>query len=75
MYAEQLEGCYELSVGNADKGLMPIEEIQRRVQPFIDQNLPLVLTQASGLLIILTSASCTWLILCKVVTLDHFWSD
>ncbi|DBA84041.1 TPA: hypothetical protein ACH3X1_006523 [Trebouxia sp. C0004] len=42
----QMEGCYEMSVGNADKGLMPAEEVKRRVQPFIDENLPLVLTQA-----------------------------
>ncbi len=45
--AEQVEGCYEMSVGNADKGLMPAEEVKRRVQPFIDENLPLVLTQVS----------------------------
>jgi len=45
-HAEQVEGCYEMSVGNADKGLMPIEEVKRRVRPFIDENLPLVLTQA-----------------------------
>ena len=43
--AEHVEGCYEMSVGNADKGLMPIEEVKRRVQPFLDENLPLVLTQ------------------------------
>lgn len=43
---EQVEGCYELSVGNADKGLLPVEDIRRRVQPFIDENLPVVLTQA-----------------------------
>lgn len=43
--AEQVEGCYELSVGNADKGLLPVEDIRRRVQPFIDENLPVVLTQ------------------------------
>lgn len=36
-----------MSVGNADKGLMPAEEVKRRVQPFIDENLPLVLTQVS----------------------------
>ncbi|KAL0028740.1 hypothetical protein WJX79_003641 [Trebouxia sp. C0005] len=42
----QVEGCYEMSVGNADKGLMPAEEVKRRIQPFIDENLPVVLTQA-----------------------------
>lgn len=43
--AGKLEGCYELSVGNADKGLLPLEEVRRRIQPFISENLPLVLTQ------------------------------
>lgn len=36
-----------MSVGNADKGLMPAEEVKRRIQPFIDENLPVVLTQVS----------------------------
>ncbi|KAL3139080.1 hypothetical protein ABBQ32_005876 [Trebouxia sp. C0010 RCD-2024] len=40
------EGCYEMSVGNADKGMLPIDEIKKRVQPFVDENLPIVLTQA-----------------------------
>ena len=39
------EGCYEMSVGNADKGMLPMDEIRRRVQPFIDESLPIVLTQ------------------------------
>lgn len=34
-----------MSVGNADKGILPIDEIKRRVQPFIEENLPIVLTQ------------------------------
>lgn len=41
------EGCYELSVGNADKGMLPIEEVRRRVEPFVSENLPLVLTQVT----------------------------
>lgn len=45
MCAGSSEGCYEMSVGNADKGLLPIDEIKRRVQPFVDENLPVVLTQ------------------------------
>ena len=45
--AEPLEGCYEMSIGNADKGTLPNDEIRRRVQPFINEKLPLVLTQAS----------------------------
>lgn len=40
------EGCFELSIGNADKGLLPLEEIQRRVAQFIQAGLPLVVTQA-----------------------------
>lgn len=43
--AGSAEGCYELTVGNADKGMLPIEEVKRRLQPFIDENLPIVLTQ------------------------------
>lgn len=39
------EGCYELSVGNPDKGLLPLDEIKRRVQPFIDSETPLVVVQ------------------------------
>ena len=38
-------GCYELSVGNPDKGIMPIEECRRRVQQFIDANLPVLVTK------------------------------
>ena len=45
MGAGPSEGCYEMSVGNADKGMLPIDEIKRRVQPFIEENLPIVLTQ------------------------------
>ena len=45
MGAGPSEGCYEMSVGNADKGMLPFEEIKRRVQPFIEENLPIVLTQ------------------------------
>ena len=46
----QQDGCFELSVGNADKGLLPLETVQQRIQPFIDAHLPLVVTQVrSGL--------------------------
>ena len=37
--------CYELSVANPDKGLLPIDEVRRRLQPFVDQGLPLVITK------------------------------
>lgn len=45
MGAGPSEGCYEMSVGNADKGMLPLDEIKRRVQPFIEEKLPIVLTQ------------------------------
>lgn len=45
MGAGPSEGCYEMSVGNADKGMLPIDEVIRRVQPFVEENLPIVLTQ------------------------------
>lgn len=41
-----MEGCFELSIGNADKGLLPISEIQQRVAQFTAAGLPLVVTQA-----------------------------
>ena len=40
-----LEGAFELSIGNADKGLLPLEEISRRVAQFTAAGLPLVVTQ------------------------------
>ncbi|KAK9917941.1 hypothetical protein WJX75_009936 [Coccomyxa subellipsoidea] len=40
------EGCFELSVGNPDKGLMSLEEAKRRVAQFVKAGLPLVVTQA-----------------------------
>lgn len=40
------EGAFELSIGNADKGVLPLAEIERRVAQFVDAGLPLVLTQA-----------------------------
>ena len=45
----QLDGCYEMSVGNPDKGMLPLEEVQRRVQPFLESGDPLVVTQVGGL--------------------------
>ena len=41
-----MEPCFELSIGNADKGLLPLEEIKRRVSQFTSSGLPLVVTQA-----------------------------
>jgi len=40
------EGAYELSIGNADKGVLKVNEIQRRVAQFTEAGLPVVLTQA-----------------------------
>lgn len=40
------EGLFELSVGNADKGLLPLPELERRVQQFVAAGLPVVITQA-----------------------------
>ncbi|PSC69495.1 Altered inheritance rate of mitochondria 25 [Micractinium conductrix] len=41
-----MEAAFELSIGNADKGLLPLEEIKRRVSQFVNAGLPLVVTQA-----------------------------
>ena len=43
-----MEACFELSIGNADKGLLPLEEIKRRVAQFTSLGLPLVVTQVGG---------------------------
>jgi hypothetical protein len=43
-----MEACFELSIGNADKGLLPLEEIKRRVAQFTTLGLPLVVTQVGG---------------------------
>ncbi len=40
-----MEAAFELSIGNADKGLLPLEEIKRRVSQFTSAGIPLVLTQ------------------------------
>ena len=40
------EGAFELSVGNADKGLLPLAEVERRVAQFVAAGLPVVVTQA-----------------------------
>ena len=40
------EGCFELSIGNADKGVLALEEVQRRVSQFVAAGLPLAVTQA-----------------------------
>lgn len=42
---DDADGCYEMSVGNPDKGLMDIEEVIRRVTPFQDSGTPLVVVQ------------------------------
>lgn len=42
-----MEGCFELSIGNADKGVLPLLEVQRRVEQFVAAGLPVVVTQVS----------------------------
>jgi hypothetical protein len=46
MAGPEWEGCFELSVGNADKGLLALEEVQRRVAQFEQSRLPLIVTSA-----------------------------
>lgn len=43
-----MEAAFELSIGNADKGLLPMEEIKRRVSQFTSAGIPLVLTQVGA---------------------------
>jgi hypothetical protein len=43
---EPSEGAFELAISNADKGLLPLPEIERRVAQFIAAQLPVVVTQA-----------------------------
>lgn len=40
------DGAFELAISNADKGLLPLPEIERRVAQFIAAQLPVVVTQA-----------------------------
>ena len=42
------DGCFEMSVGNPDKGVMPLEEVRKRVQQFIEADVPLVVTHVSS---------------------------
>ncbi|GIM02066.1 hypothetical protein Vretimale_6798 [Volvox reticuliferus] len=44
--ANPLEGAFELTVQNADKGLLSAEEIRRRVAQFVALGLPVVVTRA-----------------------------
>ena len=39
------EGCFELSIGNADKGTLPLAEVRRRVDQFVAAGLPVLVTQ------------------------------
>lgn len=41
-----LPGCYEITVGHPDKGQLPLAEVQRRLQPFLETGTPIVVTQA-----------------------------
>jgi hypothetical protein len=39
------EGCFELSIGNPDKGMLPLDEVRRRVEQFTDAGYPVVVVQ------------------------------
>ena len=39
------EGCFELSIGNPDKGMLPLDQIRARVEQFTAANLPVVVVQ------------------------------
>ncbi|WIA37878.1 hypothetical protein OEZ86_014725 [Tetradesmus obliquus] len=41
------EGCFELTVQNADKGQLGLEEVQARVAQFVAAGLPLLVTRAT----------------------------
>ena len=57
---EQQRGCYELSVGNPDKGVLPVEEVLQRIQQFTAEHLPIVVTHVSsaGSSLLLRTANC-----------------
>jgi hypothetical protein len=40
-----LPGCYEMTVGHPDKGQLPLAEMQRRLQPFLGDGTPIIVTQ------------------------------
>ncbi len=43
------EGCFELSIGNPDKGLLPLDQVRQRVEQFTAANLPVVVVQVRAL--------------------------
>lgn len=51
------EGCFELSIGNADKGQLPLAEVRRRVDQFVAAGLPVVVTQVSSRALACTPAT------------------
>ena len=44
-----LPGCYEMTVGHPDKGQLELAVVRRRLQPFLDDGTPIIVTQASCL--------------------------
>ncbi|KAL6763702.1 hypothetical protein V8C86DRAFT_2488580 [Haematococcus lacustris] len=46
MYGQPGDAAFELSVGNADKGLLPLAEVERRITQFVEAGLPLLVTRA-----------------------------
>lgn len=45
MRGQQQSGCFELSVGNPDKGVLPIDTVRERIAQFVEAGLPVVVTQ------------------------------
>ena len=41
----QAEGCFELSIGNPDKGMLPLDQVRQRVKQFTAADLPVVVVQ------------------------------
>lgn len=39
------DGCFELSIGNPDKGLLPLDLVRQRVQQFVETGTPVVVTK------------------------------
>ena len=42
------EGSFELSIGNPDKGMLPLDQVRQRVEQFITAGLPVVVVQVGA---------------------------
>lgn len=54
-------GCYELSVGNPDKGVLPVEEVLQRLQQFRADHLPIVVTHVRNAVVPALQLQVWWL--------------